>query len=126
MRTSVSIFLGVLLSVLILSISVHKTAIHASFSMNQDYIAANLCVEKDTEGSTCNGQCYLKKQLDETKENAQSNLVNTPDHLLNLFLDQDIVPNSKEAFAHNLKFEAYLSPYSSSFPTDIFHPPKVF
>ena len=125
MRSSVPIFLGILLSVLIMSISVHKTAIHASFNLNQDYIAANLCIEKDIEGSMCSGKCHLQKQLDETQENGQSNLVNTPDHLLNLFVDQCIAPESKEVCSHNLKFEAYLSPYSSTFPTDIFHPPRV-
>ncbi len=125
MRTSVPIVLGMLLCGLIISISVHKTAIHASFNLNQDYIAANLCVEKDKEGSTCNGQCHLQQQLEDTQEGPQSNLVNTPDHLLNLFMDQDLEITSEDSFSSNQKFEAYSRPYSSSFPTNIFHPPRV-
>jgi hypothetical protein len=124
MRTTIPIVFGLFLCGLIISISIHKTAIHASFSLNQDYIAANLCIEKDIEGSTCNGNCCLQKQLNKTHENGQSDLINTPDHLLNLFLDQDIAPESNKTCSHNMKFEAYLSPYSSLSPADIFHPPR--
>lgn len=38
--------------------------IFVHFKINQEYIAANLCVEKDIEESTCAGNCQLKKKLD--------------------------------------------------------------
>lgn len=39
-----------------------------SFKVNQDYIAKNLCVEKDVEGSTCKGCCQLEKKMHEQEE----------------------------------------------------------
>jgi hypothetical protein len=125
MRTAVPILLCLVFGGLILSISLHKTVIHASFSLNQDYIAENLCIEKDIEGSTCNGHCYLKKQLDQTQESPQSNLVSTPDHLLNLFFDDDLSSVAPILHENCMNNAEYLSPHSSSFPTNIFHPPRV-
>lgn len=125
MRTVVPILLSLVFGGLILSISLHKTVIHASFSMNQDYIADNLCIEKDIEGSTCNGHCYLQKQLDQTQESPQSDVVSAPDHLLNLFFGDDlafVVPSSHQTVVNNVE---YLSPHSSSHPSNIFHPPRV-
>ena len=40
--------------------------------MNQDYIAKNLCVEKDVEGSTCQGCCQLKKRMEEQQESKKA------------------------------------------------------
>jgi hypothetical protein len=42
--------------------------VYLSFKINQDYIAKNLCIEKDVAGSTCKGCCQLKKKLNEQKE----------------------------------------------------------
>ncbi|WP_321344448.1 hypothetical protein [uncultured Draconibacterium sp.] len=39
-----------------------------SFKINQDYIAKNLCIEKDVEGSTCKGCCQLEKRMHEQDE----------------------------------------------------------
>ncbi|AHW61225.1 hypothetical protein SAMN05444285_13149 [Draconibacterium orientale] len=39
-----------------------------SFKINQDYIAKNLCIEKDIEGSTCKGCCQLEKRMHEQDE----------------------------------------------------------
>lgn len=33
------------------------------FKVNQDFIAKNLCIEKDIEESTCEGNCQLKKNF---------------------------------------------------------------
>ena len=38
-----------------------------SFQINQDYIAENLCENKDKPKLQCNGHCQLFKQLGETK-----------------------------------------------------------
>lgn len=35
----------------------------ASFNINQAYIAKTLCVNRNNPNSTCNGHCYLCKQL---------------------------------------------------------------
>ena len=46
-----------------------QVTIYASFFLQQDYIAEFLCINKDVESSTCNGNCQLKKEL--AKESSQ-------------------------------------------------------
>ncbi|WP_347841240.1 hypothetical protein [uncultured Draconibacterium sp.] len=64
MKHLVSIIL--LCSVLLFQFS--ELVVFLSFKINQDYIAENLCVEKDIEGSTCKGCCQLKKRINEQEQ----------------------------------------------------------
>lgn len=41
------------------------------FNLNRDYIAAELCVNRDVPESGCNGQCYLMKKLKQAQQDAQ-------------------------------------------------------
>jgi hypothetical protein len=43
----------------------------AYYRVNQDYIAKNLCVNRDKPMLNCNGQCYLAKQLKAAEEKEQ-------------------------------------------------------
>lgn len=43
------------------------------FYINQEYVARNLCVNKDKPQLQCNGQCHLEKQLDEEEKREQNN-----------------------------------------------------
>ena len=52
----------------ILSFQFSDLLVYISFKINQDYIAKNLCVEKDIAGSTCKGCCQLKKKLEKSTE----------------------------------------------------------
>jgi len=45
----------------------------ATFLANQDYIAANLCVNKDHPEMHCNGHCQLDKKLNEDQKQNQPN-----------------------------------------------------
>lgn len=48
-----------------LSANFSRLFVFASFELNRDYIAAELCVNKDKPQLHCNGQCYLSKKLEE-------------------------------------------------------------
>ena len=43
----------------------------AYYRVNQDYIAKNLCENRDKPMLDCNGQCYLAKQLKAAEEKEQ-------------------------------------------------------
>lgn len=45
---------------------IFKNVVLVSFYIHQDYIASELCVEKDVEGSCCKGSCVLQKELQKT------------------------------------------------------------
>jgi hypothetical protein len=52
----------------ILSFQLSELLVYTAFKINQDYIAKNLCVEKDVVGSTCKGCCHLTKKVNEQQE----------------------------------------------------------
>lgn len=52
----------------LLTFQFSELLVYVSFKLNQEYIANNLCVEKDMEGSTCEGCCQLKKRMNEQQE----------------------------------------------------------
>jgi hypothetical protein len=92
--------------------------------MNQDYIAENLCVEKDIEDSTCHGCCQLEKKLNDQKE--QKSDVPAPVNNkvdINLFSQQvDIHGFISEL---SLVFKCYYqNNYSLIITNSVFHPPK--
>jgi len=43
-----------------------KNAVLVSFYIHQEKIAQTLCVEKNIEGSCCQGSCVLQKELQKT------------------------------------------------------------
>ena len=45
-----------------------RFGITLSFQLNQKEIAKSLCVKKNIQGNTCQGKCYLKKQLKKAEE----------------------------------------------------------
>jgi hypothetical protein len=47
----------------------------ADYEMNKEFIAKNLCENKEKPKSTCNGKCHLAKELkkQDKKENQTSN-----------------------------------------------------
>jgi len=40
----------------------------ASFHFNADYIASNLCVNRDKPAAQCHGKCYLTQQLKKSEQ----------------------------------------------------------
>lgn len=70
----------------------------AYYRVNQDYIAKNLCENRDKPKMNCNGQCYLAKQLkaQEEKESKSANdrLEKLPEIILAFqeILDSPLVP----------------------------------
>lgn len=67
------LFVIILVSLLLVQ-PLSLTWIYASFLINRDYIAQNLCVKKEIRGNTCKGCCQLKKQLKQSNEQEQKSL----------------------------------------------------
>lgn len=42
---------------------------YIEYAVNKDYIAKNLCINRDKPHSCCEGKCYLEKQLKNSTEN---------------------------------------------------------
>lgn len=97
------------------------------FYLNQQYIAKNLCVNRDKPSLHCNGKCHLNKKLKEEDKRDQDN-PERKDHRSEIFYaawyqHQGIQPAS----AHLNK--NYPHPYCIGSPVDqptgVFRPPMV-
>ena len=47
------------------------------YLLHKDYIAMNLCINKNKPKSCCKGKCYLVKQLKKTSSNTEGDSKNT-------------------------------------------------
>jgi hypothetical protein len=65
-----------IISLIMLQCSI-KAAIVAYYYINQDYIAASLCENRDNASMNCKGKCYLNKKMNaqEKYENKLSSIL---------------------------------------------------
>ncbi len=64
-----------LVFILILSVAIQsfsKLPLWIELKMNQDYIAKNLCVQKEVEDNCCQGSCHLKEKMEEDDKNQET------------------------------------------------------
>jgi hypothetical protein len=52
--------------------TISKVIIIINFQLNQEYIAKNLCEQKEKEDNCCQGSCHLKKKLAEEDKKTES------------------------------------------------------
>ena len=110
--------------IILLSSQLSEVLVYVSFRLNQDYIAKNLCIEKDVEGSTCMGCCQLKKRMNEQQEQKKEFplLQNLKQDFTFNFVDDDLLH-----FLKSISFiqEWYAEDYKYTFSHYIFHPPQI-
>jgi hypothetical protein len=102
--------------------------IMTAFYANQDYIAKNLCINRNTKmAPLCSGRCILvkelKKEQDQDKKNAETKLRDfQPMNRTFVFLDINplVLPLDKP-----ILFSERALPYIAPSLASIFHPPLV-
>lgn len=106
-----------------------RLSIYVNFKINQDFIADVLCINKDIPTSTCNGKCYLTKELkaQEEKENAQlpKERNERTETLFCSFSEFDYVTPTFEFLEKDIFLPKYLVFRKNAFIEDIFHPPQL-
>ncbi|MBS2098681.1 hypothetical protein [Carboxylicivirga linearis] len=117
--------LVIFLSAISLTASLHYSFTLLIFKINQNYIAQNLCIQKEIEDNTCQGCCHLKKEL--TKQNNQE--TNLPEEsqrkVLIDFFPNRIISFNPSHTAQKVLFGSYQIFYMLRITKDIFHPPKL-
>jgi hypothetical protein len=112
-----------LFSMLLQSFS--KIVIWIEFKMNQEYIAKNLCVQKEVEDNCCQGSCHLKEKMEEDDKNQD-----TQSGELKIVKEVQLFHEAFESFTliNPLTFINIYSNYqknnSSSYFSELFHPPN--
>jgi hypothetical protein len=101
----------------------------AYYRINRDYIAENLCVNRDKPMLNCNGQCYLAKKLKAAEEKEQKSnserLEKMPEVVLCF---QAIQPVFTARFTSVELVENHFSTqefFPNAAATGFFHPPQV-
>lgn len=121
MRVTVS----TILITAILSYQLSSLLVYMSFKINQEYIAKNLCVEKDVEGSTCKGCCQLKKKIHEQEEQ-QKNMPVPVDNKseINFFNE---VSDGDNLILESSQAKQYFHQNNYLFFSinSVFHPPRI-
>jgi hypothetical protein len=105
-----------------------RTAILIHFKINQDYIARALCINRDELINTCNGECYLNKELNKVNENEDEKEL--PNHKLHdlkitLFcknLTARLYHEESKPIHHSFYPDHF---YISPFLRSIFKPPET-
>ena len=97
------------------------------YQLNKEYIAQNLCENKNKPMMHCNGKCHLRKQLSEQDKKDKSPFSQT---IKDKFQIQYFIESNLPSYSINiLPAEPDLS-YSfiipTSAPESIFHPPQLF
>ena len=101
----------------------------AYYRINQDYIAKNLCVNRDKPMMNCNGQCFLAKKLQAAEDKEQKSnserLDKMPEVVLSFQAIQSVFTARFPAseFVENHFSSTEFSPSSAA--KGFFHPPQV-
>jgi hypothetical protein len=119
----------IIVALLMFLLPFSKTWLVISFQINRDFIAKTLCIKKEIENNTCQGQCQLKKQLKEAEQEEQKQNPQNTKSKVEVWYFQTLL--SFDFLKYPLFFESKLldypqsNLYTSSFLSDIFRPPQV-
>lgn len=97
------------------------------YLLNKDYIAKNLCVNKDKPKSCCKGKCHMVKQLQKANPNSENNSRDTNKRIQFKDLNEFVISNS---FRFNPEIPAisyqyfYITAYKDLAKHTVFVPPK--
>jgi hypothetical protein len=114
-----------LLIVSLVAANFSRLFVYAGFELNKDYIAANLCENRDKPQLHCNGKCYFMKKIKqaEQKENADNRQAQK-----NLFQEAFFQPIATIKF-HSVLLSITKVPNKRLVlpvqPSSIFQPPRV-
>ncbi|MEL7588016.1 MAG: hypothetical protein AAGU19_15010 [Prolixibacteraceae bacterium] len=92
----------------------------------REYIAENLCVNRENPQSCCEGKCYLEKRVEEsTPDNNPEKQNPAADHLKRIEYNLPVKNNPCFCVAALQVEFGYLNPlYSAAFSKTIFQPPQ--
>ena len=115
--------------ILLISITVSSTLTRlfyfAGYELNKDYIAKELCVNKDKPALNYNGKCFLSKKIAEAEKKQQSAERKTQKDLTQQHV---VISGFKILFFADKsipEYPSYSKHYSITKYFSIFHPPQT-
>jgi hypothetical protein len=109
----------------LLAVNFSRFFIFAGFELNKNYIASNLCENRDKPWLHCNGKCYFAKKIKQAQENERNDERQSQK---NLFQEAAITNASSIKFQNHL-LHIIDTPYRSGrlaqFNGTLFRPPQI-
>lgn len=109
-----------------------ELSVYISFKANQTQIVNTLCASRDLSNNTCQGTCYLEKQLKITHEHdatpkPSNKKVPFLNDKINFYFENYTIGNRPIKIYSKLVFNSSIySKINKGFPTTIFHPPIIY
>ena len=102
--------------------------VYVGFKFNQQYIAANLCINRFKPSLHCNGKCYFMRKLKQAEDNDKKQAAkNSSSRLEMSFIQQPFTISFSEPViidALSAGFPVFNYQYTSRYLSSIFKPPK--
>lgn len=122
------ILFAVFLSFLVLHQTLNQSGILLTFKLRQEYIAKNLCVQRNKKVNTCNGKCHLKKELKKSAEQESETSKPYPAKTKTKTFDSPFLNNLFSFVFYSFLFKKdsqieLASTFTSDYIADIFIPP---
>ncbi len=119
--------LAIVLFVAVLFQSMSKLVVIINYQIHKDYVAKNLCENRDKPKMCCKGKCQLKKQLNKTENEGTRNKTSqrfTFDDYVNV--ESNVLSVHTIPLAIVVKtFPVRTQDYSFDPLLSIFHPPRA-
>ncbi|WP_235324472.1 hypothetical protein [Pedobacter lusitanus] len=104
--------------------------IFAGFEFNKEYIASNLCINRNRPELHCNGKCYLMKKIKQAEENEKKEAArNNLSQLEVSFCQEPFTFSFLDPSALSISdpsFSVYAYLYTNPYIRNIFRPPRLF
>ncbi|MDP4130988.1 MAG: hypothetical protein Q8918_14060 [Bacteroidota bacterium] len=101
-----------------------KWLVFLDFEINKDFIAATLCVNRETRGSCCKGKCYLNKQLARDTDQQQP-INNTQKDEVHFFSEELVSWTFHQPVSFERAEHPYLCRKSQEYFISVFQPPQA-
>ena len=99
---------------------------YIDYELNREYIINTLCIERDKEVNTCQGQCHLDKEIEKNSSQEEEKRGKIPGRTFEIetfYLDlSSFTPPQSRTI--NLNECVYLSNYRFLIHKSHFHPPE--
>ncbi|WP_338395401.1 hypothetical protein [Fulvitalea axinellae] len=120
--------ISLILSLLVFTLS-KQGAVLLTFNIFQQYIADNLCENRDRPMTMCYGNCFLEKELNKTTEQEeQRGIADETSVSLDLYSKFTSVSNPEKPVDFISKkglIKVYSNAYHFLWENSLFHPPRT-
>ena len=98
---------------------------HVDYWMNQDFIASELCENKDKPALKCEGKCHLKKETKNASEDQQEGQEVSVRLMFEFFEPVVGLDFGNFNYIQQMSFPFLSAELVEGYNSGIFHPPKV-